>query len=100
MGHRAWLTVLGSADYDELRPLSYPGTDAFIVCFSLISKESLEGVENKWMKEIVEHCPNAPVILVGTKVDLRTKPEFKSKSMLPNIFVEQIFFLMIFYLPL
>jgi len=73
-----WDTA-GSADYDELRPLSYPGTDAFIVCFSLISRESLEGVENKWMKEIVEHCPNAPVILVGTKVDLRSKPEFKSK---------------------
>lgn len=65
----------GSADFNELRPLSYPGTDAFIVCFSIIDPVSLKDVQEKWYPEIRAHCPTSPIILVGTKLDLRTKPE-------------------------
>eukprot|EP01118_Nematostelium_gracile_P016194 TRINITY_DN664_c0_g1_i1.p1 TRINITY_DN664_c0_g1~~TRINITY_DN664_c0_g1_i1.p1 ORF type:complete len:218 (-),score=62.29 TRINITY_DN664_c0_g1_i1:217-870(-) len=69
-----WDTA-GSEEYDTLRPLSYPGTDVFLICFSLFSPESFENVSNKWYKEITEHAPDAPIILVGTKLDLRSKPE-------------------------
>jgi len=65
----------GSSDFNELRPLSYPGTDAFIVCFSIIDPESLKNVQEKWYTEIRAHCPSSPIILVGTKFDLRTKSE-------------------------
>lgn len=62
----------GSGDFDELRPLSYPGTDAFLVCYSVIDSESLDAVISKWVPEIKEHGDsNSPIILVGTKLDLR-----------------------------
>jgi len=68
-----WDTA-GSEEYDTLRPLSYPGTDVFLICFSLFSPDSFENVTKKWYKEIMEHAPETPIILVGTKLDLREKP--------------------------
>jgi small GTP-binding protein len=68
-------SFLGSADFNELRPLSYPGTDAFIVCFSIIDPKSLKEVKDKWHAEIRAHCPTSPIILVGTKLDLRGKAD-------------------------
>jgi Ras-related C3 botulinum toxin substrate 1 len=41
-----WDTA-GSDEYNTLRPLSYPGTDVFIICFSLISISSFENVKTK-----------------------------------------------------
>jgi len=69
-----WDTA-GSEEYDALRPLSYPGTDVFLICFSLFSPESYDNVTKKWYKEITEHAPDTPIILVGTKLDLRGKTE-------------------------
>ncbi|GAV06757.1 hypothetical protein RvY_16691 [Ramazzottius varieornatus] len=65
-----WDTA-GQEDYDRLRPLSYPQTDVFLVCFSVVSPSSYDNVLLKWYPEIHHHCPNTPIILVGTKVDLR-----------------------------
>ena len=69
-----WDTA-GQEDYDRLRPLSYPLTDVFIICYSVISPSSYENVVAKWYPEISHHCPSAPVLLVGTKVDLRDDKE-------------------------
>ncbi|KAI8636598.1 P-loop containing nucleoside triphosphate hydrolase protein [Parasitella parasitica] len=65
-----WDTA-GQEDYDRLRPLSYPQTDVFLCCFSVISPPSFENVRTKWHPEISHHAPNIPIILVGTKIDLR-----------------------------
>ena len=65
-----WDTA-GQEDYDRIRPLSYPSTDVFLVCFSLVSPASYENIRTKWYPEISHHCPAASKILVGTKLDLR-----------------------------
>lgn len=61
----------GQEDYDRLRPLSYPQTDVFLVCFSVVSPASYENVKEKWVPEITHHCPKTPFLLVGTQMDLR-----------------------------
>ncbi|KAK2719401.1 ras-related C3 botulinum toxin substrate 1-like isoform X2 [Artemia franciscana] len=72
-----WDTA-GQEDYDRLRPLSYPQTDVFLICFSVISPSSYENVTSKWYPEIKHHCPDAPIILVGTKIDLRDDKDMLS----------------------
>merc|ERR1712212_1089008 len=66
----------GQEDYDRLRPLSYPETDVFLVCFSTISPSSMKNVSLKWVPEIQEAFKKVPVVLVGTKIDLRADKEF------------------------
>jgi Ras-related C3 botulinum toxin substrate 1 len=69
-----WDTA-GQEDYDRLRPLSYPQTDVFLVCFSVISPSSYDNVRTKWHPEISHHAPGVPFLLVGTKIDLRDDDE-------------------------
>ena len=59
-----WDTA-GQEDYDRLRPLSYPQTDVFLICFSVVSPSSFENVTSKWCPEIKHHCPDAPILLIG-----------------------------------
>jgi len=70
----------GQEDYDRLRPLSYPQTDVFLVCFSVVNSSSFENVKEKWVPEIQHHCNKTPFLLVGTQNDLRDEPGGKSKS--------------------
>ncbi|KAL8153206.1 hypothetical protein V2J09_010966 [Rumex salicifolius] len=65
-----WDTA-GQEDYSRLRPLSYRGADIFVLAFSLISRASYENVFKKWMPELRRFAPTVPIILVGTKLDLR-----------------------------
>jgi len=103
-----WDTA-GQEDYDRLRPLSYPQTDVFLICFSIVSPPSFDNVKAKvrppssppvvpsparqrlnyaqWYPEIDHHAPGVPIILVGTKLDLRddesTKESLRQKRMAP-----------------
>lgn len=69
----------GQEDYDRLRPLSYPQTDVFLVCFSVTSPASFENVREKWFPEVHHHCPGVPCLIVGTQVDLRDEPSVREK---------------------
>jgi small GTP-binding protein len=64
---------LGQEEFDSLRVLSYPNTDVFLLCFSLIDVTSLKNIKSSWIKELQQHCATAKysIILVGTKSDLR-----------------------------
>ena len=61
--------------------------DVFLICFSLVNPASFENVRAKWYPEVRHHCPNVPIILVGTKLDLREDKEtiekLKDKRLAP-----------------
>ena len=69
----------GQEDYDRLRPLAYPATNIFLICFSTVSYSSFTNVRENWVKEVAHFCPNTPFILVGTKIDLRDDPQTSEK---------------------
>ncbi|KMQ91218.1 rho-related gtp-binding [Lasius niger] len=62
----------GQDDFDPLRSLCYPETDVFLVCFSVVCPSSYHSVASRWINEVRKYCPGAPIILVGTKSDLRS----------------------------
>ena len=44
--------------------------DIFLLCYSVVNSSSHQNVTSKWIPELRHHCPNTPIILVGTKYDL------------------------------
>lgn len=71
----------GHEDYERVRHLIYqPKTDVVILCFSLVSPKSLENIENIWVPEIKQYCPNTPYVLAGLKSDLRDEFDENSKE--------------------
>ena len=63
--------TVGCEDYDRLRPRAYPQTDVFLLCFALDAPSSFTNIKERWYPELNHHCPGVPIILVGTKEDLR-----------------------------
>ncbi|XWS17288.1 hypothetical protein CRYUN_Cryun33cG0054400 [Craigia yunnanensis] len=79
-----WDTA-GQEDYSRLRPLSYRGANIFVLAFSLISRASYENVLKKWMPELRRFAPNVPIVLVGTKLDIREDRAYLADQMGSNI---------------
>ncbi|XP_037015542.2 transforming protein RhoA-like [Artibeus jamaicensis] len=73
-----WDTA-GQEDYRGLRALAYPRTDAVLLCFSVASPDSLENIPDTWTPEVRHFCPDAPILLVGNKKDLRRCPHTQWK---------------------
>jgi len=67
-----WDTA-GQEEYDRLRPLSYPGADIVLLCFSTVSQASYDAIKDKWAPEVKHYIPDVPHILVVTKTDLRAE---------------------------
>ncbi|KAG5340355.1 hypothetical protein C0989_002085 [Termitomyces sp. Mn162] len=71
-----WDTA-GQEEYDRLRPLSYPESDVILIVFSIDFPTSLANVQDKWYPEVAHFCEGTPLILVGTKTDLRSDDQTK-----------------------
>eukprot|EP01130_Rhizamoeba_saxonica_P013168 TRINITY_DN5588_c0_g2_i1.p2 TRINITY_DN5588_c0_g2~~TRINITY_DN5588_c0_g2_i1.p2 ORF type:complete len:211 (+),score=36.87 TRINITY_DN5588_c0_g2_i1:25-657(+) len=50
----------------------YQDADLVILTFSVISPSSCEAVKTKWAPELQRYAPETPIVLVGTRTDLRT----------------------------
>ena len=88
-----WDTA-GHDDLGRLRPIAYANTDCFIICFSLMQKNSLENACKKWISEVKTTARSCPCILVGTKLDLREElersgDEAKLRECVTNAEIEQ-----------
>ena len=67
-----WDTAIQES-YDRLRPLSYPNTDIFLMCFSVVNMDSIRDIGDRWNDEIshfLQYTCAAKRILVGLKSDL------------------------------
>ncbi|ELP87314.1 Rho GTPase, putative [Entamoeba invadens IP1] len=83
-----WDTA-GQEEYESIRPLSYPSTDIFLLCFSVVQPVSLTNVAEKWFPEVKKHCPSSKIAIVGLKIDLRESTEqvelLRSKGQQPVV---------------
>jgi len=64
----------GQEEYDQLRIMAYPNTNVFILCFSVVDPDSYSNILSKWIPELNRYAPRIPIVLVGTKLDLRNDP--------------------------
>ena len=71
-------------DFAHLRQLCYSQINAAVICFSVSDRKSFDSVKDKWIDEVRCHCPNVPVVLMGTMTDKRedSKPtqQLRAKS--------------------
>jgi small GTP-binding protein len=69
-----WDTA-GQEELVNVRQLSYPNTDVFLMCFSVADRTSYDNIKNKWVDEIKQYVKDPKLLLVGTKEDLRDSAE-------------------------
>ena len=65
------LNMRATAGEDEFDPQ----TDVVVIVCSVASRESFSNAETKWIPKAKKQLPGKPVILVGTKTDLRNKKD-------------------------
>ena len=71
-------SVEGEKDH-RIRALSYMDADVFLLLFDVNScEENL--MKPQWWVELKHYCPNVPVIVVGSKSDLRDNQKTKTLS--------------------
>ena len=70
----------GAPLYSLLRPLAYTHADAFGICYAIDNRESFHHVRERWIPEINHNKPNAPLLLLGCKVDLRNEEEAEGEG--------------------
>ncbi|XP_022620139.1 rho-related GTP-binding protein RhoU-like isoform X1 [Seriola dumerili] len=63
--------MAGQDELERLRPLCYKNADVFLLCYSVVRPCSFRNLIDRWVPEIRQHCPGAPLILVGTQLDLK-----------------------------
>lgn len=58
-------------EFDQMRSSFFHLAKVFLLCFSIESRNSFDAIKTKWSKEVDERCPETPIVLVGTKRDLK-----------------------------
>jgi len=68
----------GQEAFEQLRKLSYPGTDIYLVGYACNERSSLNNIQHKWLLELKEVDADPWFIIVGTKCDLRAADSGKA----------------------
>ena len=55
----------GVEDLERRRPLDYPQTDIFFLCYYTHLPNSITNAYNVWFPEIKFHCPEALIVVLG-----------------------------------
>ena len=71
----------GHEDLGSMRPIAYPGTDCFLICYAVDNRESLRNACTKWLNEVRTCAKKVPVILVGTKSDLKEEAKQRERGL-------------------
>ncbi|XP_066911421.1 cdc42 homolog [Clytia hemisphaerica] len=59
-------------DWERTSHLGYKGAAAVVLCFSIGSRSSFENIEEYWYPFMKKYASKAPIVLCGTKTDMRT----------------------------
>ncbi|XP_062568645.1 cell division control protein 42 homolog [Saccostrea cucullata] len=62
-----------AGEHEDLSSLPTP--DVFVVCFSLVDKDSMDSIENFWLPKVRSLGKHIPLVLVATQSDLRKENE-------------------------
>jgi small GTP-binding protein len=62
--------ILGQKDYKKMRVQGLSGAHGVVMICDLSRPETIKSSEEFWLPEIVETCPNVPIVLVGNKLDV------------------------------
>ncbi|KAH3662293.1 hypothetical protein OGAPHI_005543 [Ogataea philodendri] len=63
----------GQEDFEGLRTPIYSDVDVVVACYSVDSQPSLANIIETWVPEVQNYQPDVPIILVGTKCDLKAE---------------------------
>jgi Ras family protein A len=55
----------------RFRSVSYQDANVILICFSIGNPDSLDNIHETWLPEVSHFCAGVPIVLVGTKFDLR-----------------------------
>lgn len=78
MDAQLWDTA-GQEEFERIRVLGYENTNCFLLCFCVADMVSFDNLKKIWLGELRRHRPEAKILLVGTKCDLR-KPKPKDAN--------------------
>ena len=65
-----------NGEYNELRPRCYPNTDVLILMVGVTDFHNWKRIVTHWVPELKLNCPDVPILLVGSRTDLRGKPGY------------------------
>eukprot|EP01084_Bolivina_argentea_P135763 239169_1 len=82
-----WDTA-GQEEFDRLRHLAYRETDIYLLCFSVVEDSSFMNLQSRWLPEVQHHSPDALIVLIGLKCDLRND-EKKGKNAISQDQIEE-----------
>lgn len=94
--HLTLCDTAGQDTLDPLRELSYPDSDVFLLCFSVVKPETFGAIKSKWAPKFAK--TKAALILVGTQADLRSNLNVLNKSQVSFTFSSLLLFLFFFLL--